>query len=213
MLCSRSASTIRSERHENARVWPDRRAWTRAWALETSGRVPGCDARVVKLTSRDGAEVLLVPTRYQFERPASAGDGRDWDANWLVVHGEVTTADARRWCFDDPCLTTWEAASLTTWLEGVAAGVVEPVAEDDLEEATGSIEVYTEPNLALSLAGLADERACIRVHFSLESCPPWLPEPERTDLFSYFVALDLSINDIRHAIDEWEQERLRLPER
>jgi len=68
----------------------------------------------VLLASLDGASVELRPTRYQF--PAEPPEPGDWDANWLEVHGRVRTTAGVTWTFDDPCLTTWEAEELATWL-------------------------------------------------------------------------------------------------
>jgi hypothetical protein len=41
------------------------------------------------LGSADGALVGLRPVSYQFPGHASTRPGRDWDANWLVIRGEV----------------------------------------------------------------------------------------------------------------------------
>lgn len=71
----------------------------------------------------------------------------NWDANWLVVRGEIGTADGRGWTFLDPCLSTWEALSVGEWLRAVAAGGPAP---DDPR--------FTEPNLAFELDGRHGER-------------------------------------------------------
>ncbi len=70
--------------------------------------------------------IEIHPVAYQFGANPQARPGTDWDANWLVVRGQVTTADALDWSFTDPCLTTWEAQELSAWLRGVVQGVVVP---------------------------------------------------------------------------------------
>jgi hypothetical protein len=125
----------------------------------------------MKLTSSDGAEIALRPTRYQFRAATRRGHGRDWDANWLVVRGDVTMADGKGWSFEDPCLTTWEARALGRWLRDVLAGTVAPSPFDGGGDE--QLLVFTEPNLALSLGDRTAKRVRLRVHLSLESLPPW----------------------------------------
>jgi hypothetical protein len=106
----------------------------------------------------------LHPAAYQFAVIPAAGGGRDWDANWLMIKGHVRTADGRQWAFLDPCLTTWEAWSLSAWLHCVATG-------------DGAAEhppiAFTEPNLAFSLDDLRADRIRLRACFSHEALPPW----------------------------------------
>ena len=75
----------------------------------------------MRLRSSDGTQVALRPVRYQFPRVRGSRSGRDWDANWLVIHGDV---HGRTWSFKDSCLTTWDARELGAWLRGVASGAV-----------------------------------------------------------------------------------------
>ena len=46
--------------------------------------------------------------------------------NWLQISGTVVLADGKTWSFEDPSLTTFEAASLGQWLRETADGIVEP---------------------------------------------------------------------------------------
>jgi hypothetical protein len=139
----------------------------------------------VRLVSADGALVDLRLLRYQFPAGAGAGPG-DWDANWLVVGGEVRLPDGRGWSFAEPCLTTREARSLGRWLRAVVAGEAQPA---DLGREEGAVAFFTEPNVAVSLAARSDGSAVIRVHLSLESRPPWLGRD--VGVFDFFVTLDL----------------------
>jgi hypothetical protein len=162
----------------------------------------------MKLTSADGVVVDLRPLRYQF---GSSAEPRDWDANWLVVAGHVELTDGRSWSFTDPCLTTWEARELGSWLHGVREGTVAPTAffgqEDDVSL------VFTEPNVAFSLAGRSAGVAAVRVHLSLGSLPPWLGEAEGLDLFEFFVVAQLTHAALTDAEAAWEQELAAFPVR
>ena len=60
----------------------------------------------VRLSSSDGASITLHPAAYQFEVTPATADEHDWDANWLMIHGDVRIAGGRQWAFLDPCLTT-----------------------------------------------------------------------------------------------------------
>ena len=160
----------------------------------------------MKLVSADGASVDLRVRRYQFPGIADAAP-RDWDANWLVVAGDVRLADGRGWSFSDPCLTTWEARSLGAWLRGAVTGAVEPAGFDADDEE--SLECFTEPNLALSLAERSETSAVVRVRFSLESRPPWSGD----DLYEFFVTLDLPFHVLSAAADEWDSELSEFPVR
>ena len=53
-----------------------------------------------------------LPTRARTRFAAAGAGPHDWDANWLVIRGDVHLPDERHWHFLDPCLTTWEAAEL-----------------------------------------------------------------------------------------------------
>lgn len=164
----------------------------------------------VRLTSTDGTVVELQPLRYQF--PAAAGAGpQDWDANWLVIRGDVHLPDGRRWHFQDPCLTTWEAAELAGWLRSVAAGEVEahPLPPDE-----DRLLAFTEPNLGFSLGSTGEGASQIRVHFSLEAAPPWSRPPEAdAELYDFFVIVSTTVADLTRAVDEWDGERAAFPPR
>ena len=73
------------------------------------------DSGRVRIVSSTRAVVELQPVCYQFSelgstrRGGTPGSNAGWDANWLVVRGEIGTSDGRSWSFTDPCLTTWEA--------------------------------------------------------------------------------------------------------
>lgn len=91
----------------------------------------------------------------------------DWrqgisDANWLMIEGGAAI-DGRTWRFQDPSLTTSDAAWLANWLDRAANG-----------EGTGEI-VFDEPNLAF---GMLSDRQGIYVRLGYESRPPWIADSE-----------------------------------
>jgi hypothetical protein len=117
----------------------------------------------VRLCSSDGASITLRPAAYQFEVPPATAGERDWDANWLMIRGDVRTADGRGWAFLDPCLTTWEARNLSAWLRGaVGEGA-----------ARRRLIAFTEPNMAFSIEHRRAGRVRLEVRFSHEALPPW----------------------------------------
>jgi hypothetical protein len=160
------------------------------------------------LQSRDGASLELDPTGYEFDADPLAPVGSDRDANWLVVHGEVHTADGAAWTFRDPCLTTWEAPSISRWLRDAAAGRIAPT-----EHWSGIEDLlhFTEPNVALSLQQRAGGRAVVRVHFSLEALPPSLSLDQRPDIFDYHAAFDVGADDLTTAADVWDRQCAAFP--
>lgn len=165
----------------------------------------------MRLRSSDGAQVELRPMRYQFAGFKGDGSDRDWDANWLIIRGEVRTADGRSWSFEDPCLTTWDAQELGAWLRGVVSGAVQPTpfngGEDD------RIKEFLEPNVAMSLAARDNAEAAIRVHLSLEAQPPWLSGADPVELFEFYVEVTASLQAIAEAAGAWEQELAVFPRR
>jgi hypothetical protein len=163
------------------------------------------------LSSMDGSSLRLSVERYQYPDIVGDGSGRNWDANWLVIRGEVT--DARRtWGFADPCLTTSEARSVAAWLRGVASGVVPVVDYDGDDKST--LEVFTEPNIALNLAARDGDQATVRVYLSLETQPPWgRREGGQSGVFNYYVRLTVRLAEAAVAAQEWAQELDSYPVR
>jgi hypothetical protein len=163
---------------------------------------------LVRLTSTDGSFIDLRVAGYQFPEARGHGKWRDWDANWLVIRGEVNDG-GRNSAFADPCLTTWEARELASWLRGVATGVIPAVPDPDDDDVR--LTVFTEPNIALSVAERSGTVVRIRVHLSLEARPAWVTGDE--DLFGYFVGLTLPVEDVAAAADEWDAELGSFPGR
>src|SRR5262245_29126869 len=100
--------------------------------------------------------MTLALAGYQFPDLASAED----DSNWLTVTIEVAHPRGN-WHASDPCLLTYEAARLASWLEGLTP-----------ESAVGSEASFIEPCLVFSIVDSDGGRA-LRVYFELECRPPW----------------------------------------
>lgn len=158
----------------------------------------------MRLHSADGATVELSIKRYQF---GPSSEPRDWDANWLVVAGSVILPSGQAWSFEDPCLTTWEANELLDWLRQVQEGHVQPSVWDSDDER---LLVFTEPNLAFSLASRSGDAVTVRVHLSLESGPP---EESESDLFNYFVLIEMAPPELATAIESWSKAVRAFPVR
>jgi hypothetical protein len=130
------------------------------------------DPGSVRLVSSDRVLVELRPTGYQLSQPGgpevekadcTAESCTEWD-EWLVIRGDVRTADGRSWSFTDPCLTTSEAERLSVWLDEVSQ-----------DAADRDAAVFTEPNISFFIDGRDGDRVRMRVRFSYESLPAWLP--------------------------------------
>ena len=162
----------------------------------------------MRLASDDGAVVELQPLRYEF---GPSPEPRDWDANWLVVAGQVALPDGRSWAFTEPCLTTWEARALGSWLRAVGDGDVAPTAfdgdEDDLSLA------FTEPDLALSLASRNVAVSVVRLHLSYGARPPWPSDPDGPWVVASFVELRLTPDALAAAVASWDHELAPFPVR
>lgn len=166
----------------------------------------------MRLVSSNGALVELRPTGYQFRQAGRTGAGRadstaesyaDWDANWLMIRGDVRAADGRSWSFTDPCLTTWEAERLSAWLDAVSR---------DAEDRDAA--VFTEPNISFFIDGRDRDRVRMRVRFSHESLPGWQPgDTAGWQAREYLVALEVSTADLAGAVRAWDRERQAFPAR
>jgi hypothetical protein len=163
----------------------------------------------VRLLSRTGATVELAPASYQF---GPAAEPREWDANWLIIRAHVVLANGRSWSFADPCLTTWEARQLTSWLEGVVAGEVMPFEFDGGEDER--LLMFTEPVVAFSLADRVGATVTLRVHLSLDARPPWDQDhigDDDVDLFDDFVELEMPVDALAAATAAWDEELSTFP--
>lgn len=142
------------------------------------------------LRGQEGNELELVVVGYQFP-----DDDRDpWDSNSLLVSVRVLAPEGS-WDVVDPCLTTWEARSLVSWLVHAAA--------------TATPMTFSEPNLTMTArAGVrVDLGAC----FALERRPPWARMAAGSD--NLCVDLDVERVDLVRAAASLLEDLARFPQR
>ncbi len=121
------------------------------------------------LCGREGNELELGLVGYQFP-----GEERDpWESNALLVSVRVLAPEGS-WEVVDPCLTTWEARRLVSWLAYTAAG--------------GAV-AFNEPNLTVRAGAGAGQRVTVRACFALERRPPWA----RTAVGAANLCVDLDV--------------------
>jgi len=124
--------------------------------------------------------------------------GDQYDNNWLVIGGEVTTPEGS-WSFTDPCLLTDEARQISTWLRAVG-GATLPDTQSDL--------YFLEPVLSFSHSG----SGFVRVHLSHEAAPPHGGDgDERLD--EYVIEIKATAAGLRHAADAWDRCLAPFPSR
>jgi hypothetical protein len=127
------------------------------------------------LRGREGNELELGIVGYQF--PDETRD--PWDSNWLLVSVRVLAPEGS-WEVVDPCLTTWEAKRLVSWLVHAAS-----------RDPASTPMTFTEPNL--TVVARSRTSAPLRVHvracFALELRPPWA----RTAAGSTNLCVDLDV--------------------
>ena len=141
--------------------------------------------------------ISLSPIGYQFP-DMKVGDWHD--LNWLRIAGKVEAPDGS-WSFNDPCMLTTEAARLGEWLREAADGKVQPTAPNATGEIYPSCD-FTEPNVAFGVEVREAGDVILRVHFSLESAPPWSGDEQRVVSHQVFVRCWLSEESLRRSADE-----------
>lgn len=149
------------------------------------------------LRGREGNELELSVVGYQFP-----GEDRDpWDSNWLLVSVRVL-APRGSWEVIDPCLTTWEAKHLVSWLIHAAAREPSPTAL-----------TFTEPNLTVTALGRPGEpgRVDVEACFALELRPPWAKTASGGG--DLCVDLDVERGDLARAAASLLADVVRFPQR
>jgi hypothetical protein len=158
---------------------------------------------------RGVASVDLDILGYEFPAAVEVERGWDWDANWLVIRGQVTTAD-RSWSFTSPCLTTVEAAAIGRWLRQVARGEVDPATDPGLGGRDAGY--FVEPNLAVRLGAANENEVTLLWSFEQESAPPEATDDQRYRE-GFPVELTLARQALAPAAEEWDQATSRYPVR
>ena len=157
----------------------------------------------MKLESDDGAELSLLPVRYEFD-----GQTIDPFDDFIVVTAQVRLADGRTWTFTDAALLAKEAARIPSWLRNVRSEptIVPEPDPDDRDEAT--MLTFLEPLIAFGVASHHGDHSVVRVHLTLEGLPPWDDEETFHD---FVVPLRLHDAQCRVAAAQWERDLLPFP--
>ena len=135
------------------------------------------------LRGREGNELELGIVGYQFP-----DEHRDpWDSNWLLVSVRAL-APKGSWDVVDPCLTTWEAKRLVSWLVHAAT-----------RDPTAAPMTFTEPNLTVTARSRSSAplRVHVRACFALELRPPWAGTASGSN--DLCVDLDVERDDLARA--------------
>ncbi|MCW2581980.1 MAG: hypothetical protein JWQ53_770 [Klenkia sp.] len=149
----------------------------------------------MRLASWDGAWVdLRVLRRQTLELRAVELDRPDWSETWLLVRGEVHTAQGRHWVFREPCLTPWDAQRTGSWLRTVAEAP-EPLLGEGL--------VFREPALSFVLDAARDDRRLLRVH--LAGAAAWT-DPSSGAPLGGGVPLDVDVEGLLAAARAWDED-------
>jgi len=148
----------------------------------------------MKLASKDGQLFEMRILQYQFPHKET----EDYDSNWLIIAGDVIHPRGS-WHFSDPCLLTYEAERLASWMDAVSGGKALP--------ATCS---FIEPNL--EFRAIFGAQPVLRVYFRLEARPKWASNKfaEKEDIWVEFPLDEL---DLRSTAREWRGELSAYPQR
>lgn len=149
------------------------------------------------LRGAEGNELELAIAGYQFP-----DEDRDpWDSNALLVAVRVL-APGGTWSVVDPCLTTWEARHLVSWLVHAAG-----------REPLPAPITFSEPNVtvtARSVAG-APHRVHVRAGFALELRPPWAHTAAGSDHLG--VELEVGRGELARAAASLLTDLAQFPQR
>lgn len=149
------------------------------------------------LRGAEGNELELRIAGYQFPE-----EERDpWDSNWLLVSVRVLSPEGS-WSVEDPCLTTWEAKRLVSWLVQAAA-----------REPSAVPITFTEPNLTVVAGAVAGDPNAVHVRaaFALELRPPWARTAAGSDDLT--VDLDVRRGDLARAAASLLSDLVDFPQR
>ncbi len=143
--------------------------------------------------SNTSSSVELRILGYQY--PENSRD--QYDADWLRVEGIVTHPNGN-WRFCDPCLLTWEASALATWLDRWV----------DSANAQSTIG-FIEPNLSFSRID-SSPGSVLPVSFELESRPPWA-EKRFADESDFWIDFPLITSGASAAAQTMRDQLRRFP--
>jgi hypothetical protein len=144
----------------------------------------------MQLASRDGQSLDLRILGYQFPHLET----QQYDSNWLIVSGNVT-GPIGSWQFSDPCLLTYEAERLASWMDAVADG-----------NRPSYTCHFIEPCLEFR-ALLRIDRPVLRVCFDHKARPPSASGEH------VWVEFPIEELDLKLAARQWRAELAKYPQR
>jgi len=150
----------------------------------------------MKLVSGDGQTFEMRILGYQFPHLKT----EPYDANWLMIAGDVTHPNGA-WQFCDPCLLTYEAERLASWIDAVAAG-------EPLPMRCG----FLEPHLEFRAVG-GLQQPVLRVYFELAARPEWAPSQRVRNDDGVWVEFPLRELDLRSIARHWREQLRAYPQR
>ncbi|MET4158305.1 hypothetical protein [Agromyces sp. PvR057] len=121
--------------------------------------------------------------------------------------------NGRGWEFTSPCLTTFEAAQLGSWLQDLS-GV-----ENQGEPRSGTVTkpgerlIFTEPVLAFEAETTSGGGLAIRILLDLEARPPWEPWEQWTGENQFVLLIPINRQQLHVAARQWAEELALFPER
>ena len=142
-----------------------------------------------------GDFVELRVAGYQYDK-STFSTANGWDENWLTISGHVRQA-AESWRFQNPCLTSWEARDLLSWLRSA------------VDSTPGPIE-FTEPNLSFAVAADTGRPRMVIVTFTGEAARPSISEVNRGSS-GCALSLDISPASLLDAAQTGESELTARP--
>jgi hypothetical protein len=163
----------------------------------------------VQLGSAQGPAAEFEVLGYEFP---SASRTDSWDANWLSIATQIRLEDGRGWEFTHPCLTTFEAAQLGSWLRDLSED--DARGEPRYADATkpGDRLSFTEPLLAFEAETPSDGLA-IRILLDLEARPPWEPWEHWTGENQFVLLIPVTREELHVAARRWAEELAPFPQR
>lgn len=164
----------------------------------------------MELADRAGlSRIVLLPLGYEFDDTV----GDEYDDNWLVIAGDVTSA-GRQWSFRHPSLLVDEARGIADWLDRVADRIEAPGGPRQNGD-TGPDLVFIEPNLGLTVLSYTRDSAIVRLHLALEALPavPIGSAEPGADRSAVSVDVEVTLPDAAAAAAVWRSELAVYPRR
>lgn len=136
-------------------------------------------------------QLTLTVSGYEFPEQNGKGEDFNYDANWLVLHGEYAENGSVR-SFDNPCLLTTELQSISAALKLIIGNV-----QDSYQSE------FTEPYFELTIEALDATRFMVYASFAM------LVSEEKWQSFG--VESIMNINEMKALSEDVEQVVKKYP--